>query len=88
MIEKAYGSTMSERSLEIADDLAKVLSTQDPISDNIDALFDCLTFALAQLCPACRRSMSAAICQQLLTAADQRAADNDGPNDCGHPRMH
>jgi hypothetical protein len=76
------------RAEEIADNVAKVLSTQDDISDNVAALFDCLTFALAQLCPDCRTSMAAAICQQLLTAAEQRAADNDGPNDCGHPRFH
>jgi hypothetical protein len=79
---------MSERSLEIADELAKVLSTQDTLTDNIGALFDCLTFALAQLCPTCRISMAAAICQQLLTHAEQRAADNHEPNDCGHPRPH
>ena len=79
---------MTTRSEEIADDLAKVLSTQDTIVDNVSALFDCLTFALAQLCPDCRRSLVASICNQLLTAAEQRAADNDEPTDCGHPRLN
>ena len=82
-------ATMSERSLEIADDLARVLSTQDTITDNIGALFDCLTFALAQLCPTCRRSMAASICNQLLAHAEEHAADNEAePTDCGHPRLN
>jgi hypothetical protein len=79
---------MTTRSQEIADDLAKVLSTRDSIPDIVAALFDCMTFGLAQLCPDCRRSLAASICDQLLTAAEQRAADNAEPNDCGHPRLH
>jgi len=79
---------MSERSREIADDLAKVISTQDSIPDVVAALFDCMTFGLAQLCPDCRRSLAASICKQLLIHAEQRAADNDEPNDCGHPRLN
>jgi hypothetical protein len=79
---------MTTRSQEIADDLAKVLSTQDTIADNVSALFDCLTFALAQLCPVCRRSLATSVCDQLLAAAEQRAADNEEPSGCGHPCLN
>jgi hypothetical protein len=80
---------MSERSLEIADELAKVLSTQDSIADNISALYDVLSFALSTLCADCRKSVANAISSQLLAHAEQRAADNAAePTDCGHPRLH
>jgi hypothetical protein len=75
------------RAEEIADELAKVLSVQDSLSDNIAGLYDCLTFVLAQLCPDCRRSMAASICNQLLTHAEQRAADF-GADSCGHTHLH
>ena len=67
---------MSERALEIADELAKVISTRDDLGDVVEALFDCLAFGLGQLCPECRRSMAAAIAAQLLPAAEKCAADS------------
>jgi hypothetical protein len=82
---------MSERAGEIADHIARGISTSDDPHDVFQALFDCLVFGLAQLCPECRRAMAASIGDQMLEAAEKCAADSadlEPIYPCPHPRLH
>jgi hypothetical protein len=83
---------MSERASQIADEIAKVLRTDDVLEDVFDALFHCTAFTLAQLCPDCRKRMAASISGQLLETAEQWAAETADLEPiyehCSHPQLN
>ena len=83
---------MSERADQIADEIAKVISTNDDPQDVVDALYRCTVFVVAQFCPACRARLAASISSQLSEEAERCAADAADLepiyDHCPHPHLN
>jgi hypothetical protein len=82
----------SERADEIADEIAKVVLTDDPIDDVMAALTDVMVFGMSLMCPDCRRRYADWLrksADKFLAEANRMAAVAEAQNlepapPCGH----
>jgi hypothetical protein len=75
---------VSTRAAQIADDIARVISTDDNLTDVLAALHQVQVYAISQLCESCRQRALGAILQQLPAAV----ASEPPPRRCQHARRH